>query len=341
MSSPGDIQKCATDGANCPAVPAVAEKNASTLNVTADLSTPKVQHTKIQPRVLLAYATCALIWGTTWYGIRVCIGPAGYPTFPAAALRFTISSLVLAAIWLGYKRKIKTPGRKELLWISIAGVLSGLGYGLLYSAEENIAGGVAAVLSATSPLVAAIIAVATRTEKMKKTTMYGSIVALLGVALVFHDRMQVSAAQAAAVGMLILTAFFNSSSNVVMKHNTRETAAVALNTVFFGAAAITLWLMSSITGGCALPYPLPLAPTIALLYLTFFGTLLAFACFFYLLKHTRLSTAMTLSFVTPIVALIVDAFFEKHVALTAESYFGIGIVLVGVAVSVLLKTKTK
>jgi drug/metabolite transporter (DMT)-like permease len=247
---------------------------------------------------------------------------------------------VLAAIWLGYKRKIKTPARKEFLWISIAGLLSGLGYGLLYSAEENIAGGVASVLSATSPLVAAIIAVTTRTEKMSKTTMYGALVALLGVALVFHDRMQVSTAQAAAVGMLLLVAFFNSSSNVAMKHNARETAAVALNTVFFGAAALTLWLMSAFTGGCVVPYPLPLAPTIALLYLTFFGTLLAFACFFYLLKRTRLSTAMTLSFVTPIVALIVDAFFEKHVGLTAESYLGIGIVLVGVAVSVLLKTKT-
>ena len=32
---------------------------------------------------------CALVWGTTWCAIRVCIGPGGYPPFLSTALRFT------------------------------------------------------------------------------------------------------------------------------------------------------------------------------------------------------------------------------------------------------------
>jgi drug/metabolite transporter (DMT)-like permease len=68
--------------------------------------------------------------------------------------------------------------------------------------------------------------------------------------------------------------------------------------------------------------------------------LLAFACFFYLLRTTRLSNAMTLAFVTPVIALVVDAFWERNVVLTMQSYIGIGIVLTGVAISVLLKARS-
>ena len=50
----------------------------------------------------LAYVVCALVWGTTWYAIRVCIGPGGYPSFLSAALRFTIAAAILgAALALG------------------------------------------------------------------------------------------------------------------------------------------------------------------------------------------------------------------------------------------------
>jgi len=292
---------------------------------------------KTDSKVILAYTACALIWGTTWYAIRVCIGPQGYPTFPAAALRFTISSLVLAVVWFFYRKQIKQPTTRELFWITLAGLLSGVAYGLLYSAEEKIAGGLAAVLSATAPLIAAIMAMMTRTERLCKTTIYGSLVALVGVATVFHDRMQVSTAQASAVGILLFNAFLNSSSNVAMKHNAQQTAALASNTIFFLAAATTLWFTAVAAGDCSIPSPLPVVPTIALIYLTLFGTLVAFACFFYLLRSTRLSNAMTLAFVTPIIALIVDAFWERNVTLTMESYVGIGIVLTGVAISVLLK----
>jgi drug/metabolite transporter (DMT)-like permease len=324
-----DMQKCADDASTAEFTPTTCA------NTSSEPAT-----NKRDPKVILAYTACALIWGTTWYAIRVCIGPHGYPTFPAAALRFTFSSVLLGVVWFFYRKKIKQPTAKELFWITIAGLLSGIAYGLLYSAEEKIAGGLAAVLSATSPLIAAIMAMMTRTEKLSKTTIYGSVVALAGVATVFHDRLQVSAAQASAVGILIFNAFLNSSSNVAMKHNARHTAALASNTIFFLAASTTLWVTAVIAGDCTIPSPLPMGPTVALVYLTLFGTLLAFACFFYLLRATRLSNAMTLAFVTPVIALVVDAFCERNVVLTMESYIGISIVLTGVAISVLLKARS-
>jgi drug/metabolite transporter (DMT)-like permease len=72
----------------------------------------------------------------------------------------------------------------------------------------------------------------------------------------------------------------------------------------------------------------------ALFYLTLFGTLVAFACWFYLLKHLRLSTCTTLSFVTPLIALAMDASFEKNIVFSTETNIGIAIVLIGATATV-------
>jgi drug/metabolite transporter (DMT)-like permease len=285
-------------------------------------------------RVVLAYLICASIWGTTWYSIRVCIEPGGYPSYPAAALRFTISAVILAAIWFAIRKSTKMPSKGEVGWITFAGTLSGLGYGLLYTAEEHITGGIAAVVSATAPLIAAVIAMVTRTEKPRTMTIVGSIVALGGVALVFHDSLQISQAQASAIAMLMIVCLLNASSNVAIKRYAHDTAALASNTIFFSAATALLWAGAVVSGKSTIPYPLPAAPTVALLYLSIFGTLVAFACFFYLLKNTRLSTAMTLAFVTPMIALVIDMFLEKHRTFTLESGAGIAVVLIGVALSI-------
>ena len=316
--------------AEAPALSPVAETNSESKDLCAA--------NQVSLKVLLAYLLCASIWGTTWYCIRVCIAPGAFPTYPAAALRFTLSGLILALVWLGMRGKFSNPTASELKWILFSGCLSGVSYGLLYAAEESLSGGLAAVISATGPLVAAMIAMATMTEKASRANILGSVIAIAGIALVFHDRLQVSPAQAAAVGLLIIVCTFNACSNVVMKRHAHHVAAVASNTLFFSAAAVVLWIAALISGSYEIK-TWSLTPTIALLYLTIFGTLIAFASFFYLLKRVRLSTAMTLAFVTPIIALIVDAFFEKNSVLSAESYAGIAIVLAGVAISVFLKER--
>jgi probable blue pigment (indigoidine) exporter len=195
----------------------------------------------IQPRwaVVCAYLLCAFIWGTTWYGIRVCIAPGGYSPFPAAALRFTISVILLATIWAVRHNRIHLRDFSQLKWVAFAGVLSGIGYGVLYAAEQRISGGLAAVIGAMGPLVAALIAAATKTERLSRATVFGCITALLGVAVVFHDRLRVSPDQAVLVAILLLNVSFSSGSNVVMKRFGRDVPAVASNAVFFlGAASL-------------------------------------------------------------------------------------------------------
>ncbi len=232
------------------------------------------------------------------------------------------------------RKKVTMPNSSQIRWLAIAGVLSGIGYGFLYGAETHISGGLASVISAIGPLITAITAMITLTEKPSDFTILGSIIAFAGVAVVFHDRLQVSPYQASAVALMLITCVFSSCASVVLKRVGQRIDVVASNTIFFLSSSLLLWAASAFSGQLQQLSPVPFASMFALFYLTLFGTLVAFACWFYLLKHLRLSTCTTLSFVTPLIALAMDASFEKNIVSSTETNIGIAIVLIGATATV-------
>ena len=138
--------------------------------------------------VALAYCACALIWGTTFYAIRVCIAEGGYATYLAAALRFAIAGALLLLLYAGgLFRPGPSPGR-ERRWVIAAGLLNAVTYALVYTAEESITGGLAAVIFGTLPLVTALVAGLLRVERASRAAVIGALVSLMGIALISWDR---------------------------------------------------------------------------------------------------------------------------------------------------------
>ncbi len=285
-----------------------------------------------------AYVVCALVWGTTWFAIRVCIGPGGYPTIPAAALRFTLAAAILLPIvWRGWARPGPS-GRRQWSWLVLAGLLNAVGYSLVYLGEENISGGLAAVLFGTEPLAVALLVTVTRTERVRATDIAGALIALAGIGLVFWDRLEVSSEQAVGVGLVLTAVLISCLHNLIMKRHAGDVHPLAAATVFITVTCVALWGFALARGWQELPWPPPLAPSLALLYLAGFGSVLAFAAYFYLLKRISLMTSASLVFVLPIVALGVDALWEKNVVLAGRTYAGIAVTLIGVVISVGLRS---
>src|SRR5438067_863306 len=84
---------------------------------------------------LMAYAAIYLIWGSTYLAIRIAVG--------------AIPPLLLA--WSAARREHATSA--EWRHAAVAGALMiGVTYGALAWAEQRLASGIAALLSATSPL---------------------------------------------------------------------------------------------------------------------------------------------------------------------------------------------
>jgi len=196
------------------------------------------------------------VWGTTWYAIRVCIGPGGYPPFLSAALRFTVAALILAAAMafgLGKPR----PHRRAVAWLGVAGLLNAIGYALVYRAEQDISGGVAAVLYGTMPLITATIAGVTGTERLRASAVGGALVGLAGIAVIFWDRMAVSAGQALGVLLVLGSVACASTFSVVLKRHASTSSAFANTAVFFPATAAALWSLTAAIERKPLPFPPP------------------------------------------------------------------------------------
>ncbi|HEX5059897.1 MAG TPA: EamA family transporter, partial [Kofleriaceae bacterium] len=115
--------------------------------------------------VVAAYVACALIWGTTWFAIRRCIGDGAYPTLAAVALRFVIASVVLLPIAV---RARPWPRGSAWLYLVLAGVLDAAAYTLVYIGEERVSGGLAAVVYGTQPLILALLLQVFRIENLSK-----------------------------------------------------------------------------------------------------------------------------------------------------------------------------
>lgn len=287
--------------------------------------------------VALCYLVCALVWSTTWFAIRVCIGPGGYATFPAAALRFSIAAAVLIAlVAIGLGR----PGpasRRQWLALACAGLFNGLGYACVYRAEEDLPGGLVSVLFGTLPLFTAILAAATGAERVRRSDVAAALVALVGMTVLFWDRLSISPEQAVGVGFGIAAVLFSLSYNVVYKRESGSIHPLSGTAVFLSVAALVLWVISLPGGHAAFPRPVPVAPTVALLYLALCGSVLTFVCFFYMLRRVSLMTASSLVLVQPVIALLVDALWETDVRLTARSYVGAVITLAAVAAGLVWK----
>lgn len=152
--------------------------------------------------VVLAYLVCAVVWGTTWFAIRVCIGEGGFPTIASAATRFTIASLILLSIVQFARITPRIGSWRQRRWLTVAGLLNGVGYALVYLGEERVPGAFAAILFGTLPLLTAFFAILSKTEKVTLGHILGASTSLLGISIIFWDRLSVSPDQAWRVGLL-------------------------------------------------------------------------------------------------------------------------------------------
>jgi drug/metabolite transporter (DMT)-like permease len=138
------------------------------------------------------------------------------------------------------------------------------------------------------------------------------------------------------VALVFGSVWFTSFYNLILKQRASGTDPLATNLPFLGAAAMTLAVFALVSERQPPPWPPPVRPTLALLYLAIFGSVVAFSLYFYLLRHMTLTAVSTLLFVEPVLALLIDALWEREIQLGPRAYAGAALTLVGVAITFVL-----
>lgn len=298
---------------------------------------PVVRPTAIQPLlcylapmflIVAAYAACALIWGTTWLAIRICIGPGGYDTLMALVLRFAIASAVLLPMaW----KVGRWPNRRQWIFLIIAGVLDAIAYTMVYWGEQELSGGLAAVIYGTQPFILAGILGATKMEKVWPTDIVGAAVSLTGVAGLFIGKLQLSTNQALGVLLVLGSVFCSTCYSALVKRTASDVHAVTSTAIFLTVTALCLTPLA-VTSGGGLVLPDRASATVALLYLALAGSVIAFVLYFWLLQRVSMKAMSTLVFLFPVIALIADAIGERNQRIGWREMVAVVVILGGMGI---------
>lgn len=276
-----------------------------------------------------AFTLCTFIWGTTWLAIKV--GYGGLDAVWGASLRFFIAGLVLLA-WIVARRIPLPQGPRPVAVVAFVGlVLFGVDYGLIYWGEQFIPSGLTAILFATTPLLVALMTPAIMPrERVTPRQVVGVLVSLGGLLLIFGPEFRLEGAAVGPMVAIVGAAAAAAASTLVVRRWGRDIAPSSLTAgaMLVGAAAL---LAASVLAREQQALPATGSAWAALLYLVVFGSVVGFLLYWDLLRLWDAHRASLITILTPVVAVATGLVVGER--LTAAEWLGSGLVLAGVALS--------
>jgi drug/metabolite transporter (DMT)-like permease len=243
--------------------------------------------------ILVALAAVYLVWGSTYLAIRYAL--EGFPPFFLAGARFAVAGAIAYAI--ARARGAAHPTGAQWRSAAIVGTLLVFGNGCVVIAEQWVTSSVAAVAIASVPLWIALFA-GLFGRWPSRGEWIGLAVGLGGVALLQTG----GDLRASPAGALVLTAGCVSWS---------------LGSIYSGRLPLPKGLISSaaqmFAGGLVMlavalvrGERIAAAPSahavLALVYLTIFGSIVAYTAYQFLLSKVRPTLAASYAYVNPVVA---------------------------------------
>ena len=285
----------------------------------------------LRGRELAAFILFSALWSGNWLVIR--IGLADLPPFLFAGLRLALASALLAAVVLGRQRG-PVSGR-EARFIALVGFLQiGVSYACVFTAEQWIESGLAALLFATFALWVGIFAhAALPDEPLTRRAVGAALLGMAGVAVIQGPAIGRALAgrpgPVAAGGALMLVSSLVSAWSVVLIK--KHLARVAALTSVLGqsvVAGVVLLSAAALFERSASPRFTPVALG-AVLYLGVIGTL-TFVGTQWLVPRVPAAVVGSFPFLNTLLALVWGSLLGGE-RLTGRVAAGGALILAGVA----------
>lgn len=270
------------------------------------------------PSSILFVAAC-LIWGSTFWAITLQLGQVA-PTV-SIVYRFALASSVLFAWCLLRGEKLRLSWAAQR-WTILQGCCSfGLSYIGTYFAEQYVVSALVAVLFALMVFWNPILSrIAFGTPLTWRTWAAGSV-AVAGVVLLFFHAIADSLRDVVAGGQghfilgiaLALGATIASAVGNTLVVKVRQQESNVLVTMAWGMLWGTLLVaLFALARGDA--FVMPPTPTYwgGLLYLSLFGSVIAFACYFTLIDRIGTQKAVYIGVVTPVISVLMSIRLEHY-----------------------------
>jgi drug/metabolite transporter (DMT)-like permease len=290
-------------------------------------------------KTLLAFAILYLVWGSTYFAIR--IGVREVPPFLFAAIRFLIAGLVLYG-WMISQGERSPSGVQWASVTLIAILFFVLDYGLLYWAERRVPSGLAAVMMATTPAFMALWEIVfLRTQRLTVRLALALMIGIGGVAVLVSHRLSLGGMPIDGVGAvaLVAAALSWSVASVLTRKLPLPPSKVMSSGVQMLAGGVFLALTAGGLGEFRdfHPWTVSRGAWFSLLYLAIAGSIIAFTAYLWLIHHESPTKVVTYAYVNPVVAVLLGYFLGGE-SLGPRTILGALFVLISVVVITTTRT---
>ncbi|MDR0251418.1 MAG: EamA family transporter [Burkholderiales bacterium] len=277
----------------------------------------------------MLFIAVAVIWGSTWLAITGQLGVVS----PAASVtyRFVIAAAILM-LWCWQRSvPLRFPWRAH---VGIAGqgtCLFSLNYLCVYVSEQYVSSGLVAILFSLLAVLNVFGARVLFGAPLTVRTVFAAVLGIGGVTLMFFPEfgmMNNHPEVLKGIAFGVLGVLFACGGNMMAIHNQREEIPVWSGAAWGMAYGAAVSALIGLAMGIEWMFDTRPMYIISLLYLSVFGTVVAFLCYLTLLKREGAGLASYVLIVTPIVALLLSTLFEDY-QWTAIAAVGAVLALVG------------
>jgi drug/metabolite transporter (DMT)-like permease len=258
---------------------------------------------KIDLKLLFCLIIVGLVWGTTYLGIRIAVETM--PPWYITSTRQGLAALIVLSILL-YKRQLTWIGWQNFkLQFIPALFMIVIANGFTTIAEQSLPSGLTSILSALSPLVIFLGSAVFGIQKPTVKGFVGVVLGFLGVVFIFRDGLDTILEPNYKWGVFYLSIAILSWSagTIYTKKHTHKSNTIVLNLFYqFSIAAIIQFVLALIFSPNVDFSTWSNRSILATLYLSVFGSVLAFFCYHYALKRVTAIQISVLNYINTIIA---------------------------------------
>ncbi|MGG0648909.1 EamA family transporter [Bacillus mycoides] len=282
--------------------------------------------------VILNYILVCIIFGTTFLTIKIGI-EAGAPPLFSAGIRFFLAGLILITIFkLKKKRVMPYLLSKRIMCAGFC--LTFMTFATLYWAEQHISSGLAAVLSATAPMMILLLQSKRNKTKLQREQFLALFIALTGVLFISLPGMhqELTFIWSIACLVIIVGQLFYGIGSIYSKEilsNSPDVSPFLINGIQMFYGGILLLIVSIVMEQPNLTVLTSWNVQWPILYLIFVGSIGGHGLYYWLLSKTNPVFPSTWLYVSPLIAVIVG-YFVLGEPLNPAMGIGACLILIGV-----------
>lgn len=290
-----------------------------------------MNHVSGKPWVAM-YTAAGLIWGSSFLFIEIAL--TALTPIGVAFWRTAFGALAMAIVILIFKPKLPT---SFAVWkkMFIAGMfMSSIPFTLFAFAQTYVTSALASIINAVTPMATVIVMmIAFRSEKLKPHTLVGLLIGLVGVLVVLGIWQGLGESEPVAILALFVAVTCYGIGTPYVRKNIAPLGLATEVSVFgqIGTASITLLPIYLLSGEYLIATP-SLEAIGSIVAIGALGSGVAYLLFYRLINVLGSAVAATVTYLTPVIAVILGVLVLNEELRWHEPIGGL-IIIAGAAVS--------